>query len=155
MHIAWCSEWFVVMQSLSCVQLIVTSWTTVCQASLSFTISQSLLKFMSIESVMPSNHLILSCPLSPSALKSFPASGSFLMSRLFTSDGQSIGASASASVLPVNIQGWFPLGLTSFILLSKGLSRVISCATIQKHPFFGIQPSLWSNTQIWSVASSC
>ena len=87
--------------------------------------------------------------------QSFPASGSFLMSRLFTSDGQSIGASASASVLPVNIQGWFPLGLTSFILLSKGLSRVISCATIQKHPFFGIQPSLWSNSQIWSVASSC
>ena len=68
----------------------------------------------------------------------------------------SIGASASALVLPVNIQGWFPLGLTSFIsLLSTGLSREVSSATIQKHPFFGTQPSLWSNSQIGSVASNC
>ena len=86
-------------------------------------------KFMSSESVMPSNHLILCCPLLllPSI---FPASGSFPVSRLFTSGGQSIGASALASVLPVNIQDWFPLGLTGLISLqSKGLSRVFSSTT--------------------------
>ena len=101
-----------VIQSLSCVQLFATPWTAACQVSLSFTISQSLLKLMSIESVMPSNHLILCCPFS--CPQSFPASGSFPMSRLFASGSQSIGASASASasVLPVNIQTWFPLGLT-------------------------------------------
>ena len=81
------------------------------QASLSSTMPRSLLKFMSIESVIPSNHLILFC-LILSCLQSFPASRSFLKSELFTSDGQSIGASTSASVLPMNIQGWFPLGLT-------------------------------------------
>ena len=83
-----------------------------------------------------------SCPLS------FPASGSFLMSQLFTSGGQSIGASASVSVLPMNTQGWFPLGLTGLILESKGLSRVFSNTTVQKHQFFSDQPSLWSNSYI-------
>ena len=80
----------------------------------------------------------------------FPASGFFPMSRLFTSGGQSIGA--SASVLPVNIQDWFPLGWTGLIsLLSKGLSRVFSNTTVQKHQFFGAQPSLWSypHTHTW------
>ena len=73
-----------------------------------------------------------------SCLQSFPASGSFPMSQFFASGGQSIRASASASVLPMNIQGWFPLGLTDLIsLLSKGLSRVFSSTTIRKHPFFG------------------
>ena len=73
-------------------------------------------------------------------LQSFPASASFPMSHLFTSDGQSIGASASASVLPMNIQGWHPLGLTGLIsLLSKGLSRVFSNTTVQEHQFFGAQ----------------
>ena len=83
-----------------------------------------------------------------SCLQSFPASGSFLMSRLFTSGGQSIGASASASVLPVNIQGWFPLGLTGLMisLLSKGLSGVFSSTVIRKHQFFGAKSSLWSNS---------
>ena len=77
-----------------------------------------------------------SCP------KSFPSSESFPVSWLFASGGQSIGASASASVLPMNIQGWFPLGLTGLIsLLSKGLSRVFSSTTIQRHQFFGTQPS--------------
>ena len=96
-----------------------------CQAFLPFTISQSLLKLMSTESVMPSNNLILCHPLS-SCLQSFPASGSFPMSRLFASSGQSVEASASASALPMNIQCWFPLGLTSLIsLLSKRLSRVL------------------------------
>ena len=84
-----------------------TPWTPARQASLSFTISLSLLKFMCIESVMPSNYLVLCHPFS-SCLQSFPASGSFLMSWLFALGGQSIGASTSASVLPVNIQDWFP-----------------------------------------------
>ena len=129
---------------LSRVQLFATPWTEACQTSLSFTISQSLLKFMSVESVMLSNHLILCCPIL--CLQSFPASWFFTMSYLFTSGGQSIGT--SASVLPVNIQGLFPLGLTGLISLqSKGLSRVFSSA-IWKDQFFGAQPSLWSNSHI-------
>ena len=99
-----------------CITLFVTPWTAACQASLSFTISQSLLKFMFIKSVMLSNHLIPCHPFS-SYPQSFPESGSFLMSWLFQSGGQSIGASASASFLLVNIQGWFPLGLTGLISL--------------------------------------
>ena len=102
------------------------------QASLSFTISHSLLKLMSIESVMPSNHLIL-CSSRLLLPQSFPASGSFQVSWLFTWRGQSIGASASTSVLPVNTQGWFPLRLTALIsMLSKGLSRVFFRTTIRK-----------------------
>ena len=83
-------------------------------------------------------------------LQSFPGSGSFLMSRLLTSGGQSIGVSASASVLPVNIQGWFPLGLIDWfdLLQSKELSWVFSSTTIQKHQFFSTQPSLWSTSHI-------
>ena len=103
---------------------------------LSFAVSRSLLKLMSIESVMPSNHLI---PFS-SCLQSFPVSGSSPMSWLFASDGQSIRASASASVLPMNSQDWFPLRLTDLIsLLSKGLSRVSSNTIFQKHQFSGAQ----------------
>ena len=84
-----------------------------------------------------------------SCLQSFPASGSFPMNRLFTSGGQSIGASASTSVLPMSIQCCFPLGLTGFIsLLSEGLSRVFSSTTIRKHQFFSAQPSLWSNSHV-------
>ena len=82
-----------------------------------------------------------------SCLQSFSASGSFLMSQLFTSGGQSIGASASVSVLPVNIQDWFPLGWTGWISLqSNRLSRVFSSTTVQKHQFFSTQHSLWSNS---------
>ena len=82
-------------------------------------------------------------------LQSFPASGSFQMSQFFASGGQSIGASASASVLPMNIQDWFLLGWTGWISLqSKGLSRVFSNTTVQKHQFFGTQLSLWSNSYI-------
>ena len=85
--------------------------------------------------------LFSSCP------QSFPASGSFLMSQFFTSGGQSIGV--SSSVLPMNIQDWFPLGWTGWISLqSKGLSRVFSSTTVQKHQFFGAQLSLWSNSHI-------
>ena len=84
-----------------------------------------------------------------SSLQSFPASGSFSMSQLFASGGQSIGVSASASVLPMNIQVWFPLGWTAWISLqSKGLSRVFSNTTVQKYQFFGTQPSLWSSSNI-------
>ena len=82
-------------------------------------------------------------------LQFFPAAGSFLMSQLFASGGQSTGVSASASVPPENTQGWFPLGLTGLISLqSKWLSRVFSSTTVQKHQFFGAQPSLWSNFHI-------
>ena len=82
-----------------------------------------------------------------SCLQSFPASGSFQMSQFFTSGGQSIGVSTSASVLPMNIQDWFPLGWTGWIsLLSKLLSRVFSNTIVQKHQFFGIQFSLQSNS---------
>ena len=84
-----------------------------------------------------------------SHLQSFPASRSFQMSQLFTSGGQSIRVSASPSVLPMNIQEWFPLGLTGWISLqSKGLSRVFSNTTVQKHQFFSTQLSLQSNSHI-------
>ena len=81
--------------------------------------------------------------------QSFPASGSFPMSQLFASGSQSTGVSASASVLQMNIQDWFPLGLTGLSSLqSKGLSRVFSNTTVWKHQFFGAQPSLWTNSHI-------
>ena len=86
-----------------------------------------------------------SCP------QSFPASGSFPISQVFVSDRQSIGVSASPSVLPMNIQGWFPLGWTGWISLqSKGLSRVFSNTSVQKHQFLDTEPSLWSNSHICS-----
>ena len=106
-----------------------------------------------------------SCPLSPWCLptmsssvvpfsscpQSFPASRSFPMSRFSSSGGQSIGASASASVLPMNIQDWFPSGLTGWIpLQSKGLSRVFSNTTVQRHQFFNTQLFLWSNSHIYT-----
>ena len=130
------------------VHLFVTPWTAACQAPLSFAISQSLLKFMSIESVIPSNHLVL-CGLLSSCLQSFPESRSFPMSQFFASGDQSIGASASASALPINIQVWFPLGLTGLISLkSKGLSSIFSNTTVQKHQFFGVQSSLLFSSPI-------
>ena len=108
------------------------------KSSLSITNSRSLLKLMSIASVMSSNHLILCLPFS--RLQSFPASGSFQMSLFFASGGQSIRVSSSASILPVNIQDWSPLGCTGWISLqSKGLSRVFSNTTVQKHQFFSAQ----------------
>ena len=129
------------------VQLFATPWIAARQASLSITNSQSPPKLMTIESVMPSNHLILCRPFS--CLQSFPASGSFQMSQLFTSGDQSIGVSALASVLPMNIQDWFPLEWTGWISLqSKALSRVFSNTTVQKHQFFGAQLSSQSNSHI-------
>ena len=125
-----------------------TLWTAACQASLSITNSRSLLKLMSIMSVIPSNHLILCHPLLlPPSI--FTSIGSFSISQLFASGSQSIEASASASVLSMNIQGLFPLGLTGLISLkSKGLSRVSSNTTVQKHQFFSAKLSLWSNSHI-------
>ena len=120
------------VQSLSHVQLFVTPGTAARQASLSITNSQSLLKLIPIKSVILSNHLILCHPLLPPS--TFPSIGSFPMSQFFALGGQSIGVSASASVLPMNIQDWFPLGWTGWISLqSKGLSRVFFNTTVQKH----------------------
>ena len=135
------------VQLLNRVLIFVTLWTTACQASLSIsprvhpnlcplsrwchpTISSSVVPFSS-------------CP------QSFPASGNFPVSQLFTSGGQRIGVSASTSVLPVNTPDWSPLGWTGWISLqSKGLSRVFSNTTVQKHQFFGAQLSLQSNFHI-------
>ena len=134
--------------SQSCLTLC-APWTSALQASLSF-ISRSLLKLMSIESVMPFTISSSVAPFS-SHLQSFPASGSFPISQLFASDDQIIEASASALVLPINIQDGFPLGLTVLIFSqSRGLSRVFSSTTIQKHQFSGTQPSVWSNSHIHS-----
>ena len=130
------------VQSFSCVQLFATQWIAACQAFLSITAPGTY-----------SN----SCPLSwwgypaisfsvipfSSHLQSFAASGAFQMSQFFSSGGQSIGVSASASVLPMNTQDLFPLGWTGWISLqSKGLSRVFSNTTVQKHQFFSAQLSL-------------
>ena len=94
-------------------------------------------------------HSTTSSSITPSCPQSFPASGSFPISQLFASGVRSIGVSAPTSVLPINIQGWFSLGLTGLIsLLSKGLTRVFSSTTIWKHQFFSPQPSLWSNSHI-------
>ena len=140
-----------VVQSLSNFQLFATPWNAAHQDSLSFTISQSLLKLMSIESVTPSNHLTLHHPLLflPSF---FPRIRVFFpIIWLFASGGQSIGASASASVLPMNIQSWFPLGWIVWISLqSKGLSRVFSSTILWKHRLFGAQPFLLSSSHTHS-----
>ena len=137
----------VIVQSLSHVWLFVTPWTAACQATLSFTSSWCLLKFMSTESVMLSNHFILChCILLLPSI--FPSIEVFPVSQFFESGGQSIAA--LASVLLMNIQSWFPLQLAGLIsLLSKGLSRVFSSA-IQKHQFFSAHPSLWSISHICS-----
>ena len=134
--------------SLSHVQLFATPWIAACQASLSITISRSSLKLTSIESVMPCSHFILCHPLFllPECL---PASESFPMSLLFVWGGQSTGVSALASFLPNNTQGWSPLEWTGWISLqSKGLSRVFSNTTDQKHQFFSTQLSSQSNSHI-------
>ena len=134
-------------QSFSCVWLFMTPWTAACQASLSITNFWSLLKLMSTELVMSSNHLIPCCPFY-SCLQYLPASESFLLSQLFASGSQSIGVSASASVLPVTIQDWFPLGWSGWISLqSKGLSSVFSNSTVQKHHFSALS-FLYSPTLI-------
>ena len=134
---------FSLVQSLSRVWLLATPWVAACQAFLSITNSWSLLKLMSIEAVMASNHLILCCPLLllPSI---FPSIRVFSkVSQFFASGSQSIGVSALASALPMNIQDWFPLGWTGWISLqSKGLSRGFSNTIVQKHQFFSTKLSL-------------
>ena len=113
-------------------------------------ISQSLLKPMSIESEMSSNHLVLCHRLLLPSI--FPTSGSFLMSQLFASGGRSTGVSASASVLPMNIQSWFPLEWAGWISLqSRGFSRVFCNTTVQKHQFFDLlsHPTLTSIHDYW------
>ena len=131
------SDSFVVVHLPSHVWLFATPWTAAHQASLAFTLSWNLLKLTSTESSIPSNHLILCAPFS-SYPQSFSSSGSFSINWLIPSGGQNIGA--SASVLPMNIQDWYPLGLTDLIsLLSKGLSRVFSSTTVWKHQFFSAQ----------------
>ena len=140
--------WFCCCLTLSCVQLFVTPWTAACQASLSFTISQSLFRLVSTESVMPFSVI-------PFCLPSFPASGSFPMSQFFASGGWSIGVSASTWVLPMNTQNWPPLGWTGWIFLqSKGLWRVFSNTTVQRHLFFGTHPFLLSSSDYWNNHSS-
>ena len=136
------------VQSLSGVQLFVTPWSAAHQASLSITNSRSLLKLMSIESVMPSSHLILCCPLL--LLPPIPPSiRVFSMSQIFSWGGQSTGVSASTSVLPMNTQDRSPSGWTGWISLqSKGLSRVFSNITVQKHQFLGAHLSSQSNSHI-------
>ena len=139
MHTTFSFQFSSVAQSCPTV---VTPWTAARQVFLSITNFWSLLKLMSIKSVMPSNHLILCHPLLllPSI---FPSNRSFPVNQFFMSGGQSFGVSASASVFPMNIQDWFPIGLTGWISLqSNGLSRVFFNTTVQKHQFFSAQLSL-------------
>ena len=129
------------VQLLSCVRLFAAPWTTACEASLSVTNLRSLFKLMSIELVMLSNHLILCHPLLllPSI---FPSISVFSNESVLHIRCQSIGVSASASVLPMNIQDWSPLGWTGWISFqARGLSRVFSNTTVQKHQFLGAQLS--------------
>ena len=152
--------WWKSVHSFSCVRLFVTPWPHWLQ--------HTRLPCPSPTSAASSN----SCPLSQwchptisfffvpfsTCLQSFPASGSFQMSQFFASGGQRIGASASASVLPMNTQDWSPLGWTGWIFLqSKGCSRVFSNTTVQKHQFFSTQLPLWSNSHIhtWPLEKSC
>ena len=136
------------VQSLSCVWFFATPWNATCQASLFINNSQSLLKLITIKSMIPSNHLILCCPLLllPSI---FPNIRVFSNESVLPNRCQSIGASTSASVLAMNIQDWFPLGCTGWISLqSKRLSRVFSNTTVQKHQFFSAQLSSQSNSHM-------
>ena len=131
------------VQSLNRVWLFATPWTAAYKASLSITNSWS-----SLRSSHPSSqwcHPVILSSVVPysSCPQSFPALGSFQMSQLSKSGGQSIGVSTSSSVLPMNIHDWFPLGLTGWLsMLSRGLSRVFSNTTVQKRQFFGTQLSL-------------
>ena len=136
------------VQSFNCVQLFATPWIAARQASLSITNSQSSLNSCASRRWC---HPAISSSVVPfsSCTQSLPVSGSFPMSQLSTWGAQSIGVSASASVLPLNTNDWSPLGWTGWISLqSKGLSRVFSNITVQKHQFFGSQPSSQSNSHI-------
>ena len=134
-------EIFSSFQLFSHVRHFATPWAAACQASLSISNFWSLLKLISIELVMPSTISSSVVPFSPYP-QCFPASGSFQMSQLFASGGQSIGVSASTSVLPMNTQDWSSGWTGCISLQSEGLSRVFSNTTVQKHQFFGPQFSL-------------
>ena len=135
-------------QSLSRVRLFATPWIAARQASLAITNSRSSPRLMSIESVMPSSHLILCVPFS-SCPQSLPTSESLPMSQLYTSGGQSTRVSALASFLLKKSQVWSPLEWTGWISLqSKGLLRVFSNTTVQKHQFFGAQHPSQSSSHI-------
>ena len=144
------------VQSLSHVQLFATAWTEHARLPCLPPIPGACLKscassWWSHPTISPSVIPFSSC------LQSFPASGSFQMSQFLASGGPSVGVSASTSVLPMNIQDWFPLGWTGWISLqSRGLSRVFSNTTVQKYQFFSAQLSLWSNTIIhtWLLEKS-
>ena len=146
------STFYVRSVQLSHVQLFAAPWSAARQAFLSIAKSQSLLKLMPIEFVMPCNHLILCCHLVllPSI---FPSINVFLRSQFFASGGQSLGVSASASVLPMNIQGRSPLGLTGLILQSRGISRVFSIPQFKSIsslvPSFLYDPTLTSTCDYW------
>ena len=147
-RIFYLSIQFSPLQSLSHVRLFATSWIAAHQAYLSITNSRSPPKPMSIESVMPSNHLILCHPLFllPSI---FPSIRVFSNESTLRMRWPNIGVSASTSVLQMNVQDWSPLGWTGWISLkSKGPSRVFYDDTVQKHQFFGAQPSSQSNSHI-------
>ena len=139
---------FYSVQSLRCGWLFVTPWSAALQASCPSPTPGWKPKLCPLSrwchpTILSSITPFSSCP------QPFPASESFSVSQFFASGGQNIGASALASVFPMNIQGWFHLGLTGLISLqSKGLSRVFSNTTIQKHQLFNTQPSLWSNSRI-------
>ena len=153
----WIQPQFSSVQSLSCVWLFATPWIPARQASLSITNFRRPPKPISNESVMTSNHLIFCRPLLLLP-QSFPASGSFQMSQFFTSGGQTIGVSASTSVLPMNTQYWSLLGWTGCISLqSKGLSRVFSNTTVQKHQSLALSflysPTLTSVHDCWKNRS--
>ena len=137
------------VQSLSHVWLIVTPWTVARQASMSITNSWSLLKLMSFESIMPSNHFFLCLPLLlPPSI--FPSIRIFSNESVLCIRWPKFRDSASASFLPKNLQDWFPIRLTGLISLqSKGLSRVFSNTIVQKHQFFCAQLSSWSNSHIY------
>ena len=141
------------VQLLSHVWLFATPWNATHQASLSFTISKSLLKLMSIELVMSSNHLILYCPL-PLLPLIYPSNRVFSTESVLRIRWPKYWSFTSASFLSMNIQDWFPLGLTGWIsLLSKELSRIFSNTTVQKYQFFGAQlsfcPTLISIHDYW------
>ena len=148
-----------VVQLLSCVRLFLTPWAAACQAPCPLLSPRACSNSCPLSqwchpTILSSVTSFSSCP------QSFPASGSFPVSWLFASGGQNIGASASASVLPMNVQGWFPLGLNDLISLqSRGLSTVFSSTTARMHQFFSVPSSLQSNSLIthmfkmWIIAS--
>ena len=136
------------VQSRGCVWLLATPWTAAHQASLSITNAQSLCKLIYIESVMPSNHLILCRPLLLSS-SIFPSIRVFSNESVLCIRWPKYWSFSFSTVLPMNIQDWFPLGLSGLnSLQSKGLSRVFSNTTAQKHQFLSIQLSLWSSSHI-------